>query len=259
MIINLPDSWSTGKRKAASQVEHTSTGKQESKKKQKSQPTQQELHEFNIHDVYNTIKKCIEVESEPQRQDLEIQIDTIMSRLPYRRMMQDLFQNTENSGDKTTSIVPVSKVYEELFLREPTKQYERPCVMGVNCECRYIDPNIPFTAVEFLLPGEDPPEEVQMCVICNRKNVKRLYYDMMFMGKTFRGHIQRYGNIIDEPGEYAKESCLMCPPNGPVFCMPLPVVDHARNRLSVGIVNGVKTIKQHRMSYEHFQGPPSEK
>ena len=39
-------------------------------------------------------------------------------------------------------------------MREPLNSTERLCVMGERCECRYIDKGNPFTAVEFILPGE---------------------------------------------------------------------------------------------------------
>ena len=67
---------------------------------------------------------------------------------------------------------------------------------------------------------------------------------------SFRGVIQRYGNVCEQRGEYAREAMLICPPNGHVHCMPLPIVAHQRNRYSVHAQNGVKFLKQHRVFFE---------
>lgn len=34
-------------------------------------------------------------------------------------------------------------------------------------------------------------------------------------------------------GEYAREVMLICPPNGPVECMPFPSASHQRNKYTV--------------------------
>lgn len=68
-----------------------------------------------------------------------------------------------------------------------------------------------------------------------------------------RGIIQRYGNICNHENEYAREVCLICPPNGPVECMPLPSVSHQRNKYSVVQKNGIKYILQHYMGMQDFR------
>ncbi len=91
-------------------------------------------------------------------------------------------------------------------MREPMWEYERPCVMGSNCECNYIStrPGESFTGVEFILPFEaslDASErQRQMCVLCHRKLVQSLFYDIMYAGAPFSGVIQRYGNICNHAG-----------------------------------------------------------
>ena len=181
-------------------------------------------------------------------------LDTILSRVPYQQMLQDLF-----GGDsRVPPDVPIiTRVYEESFMRECENSRERQCVMGDSCECMFIDPQHPFVCIEFLLPDEDvSPTHRNMCVICYRKVTQQLFHDMLFKGVSFRGTIQRFGNICDQPGEYAREAMLICPPNSSVHNMILPVVAHQRNRYSVTVQHGVRYLRQHRVYYEDFQMPP---
>jgi len=48
---------------------------------------------------------------------------------------------------------------------------------------------------------------------------------------------------------------LICPPAGPLHCMPLPIMSHQRNKYEVRISNGTKQIVQLRVGYEDFQHP----
>ena len=206
----------------------------------------------NSDDVYQMIQNKIVRHKNDKVSRQPLEIETILSRLPYREMMESLF------GGKTeiTDNIPiVTRDYEEYYMREAnTEMQERPCVMGQNCECNFIDPKIPFVGVEFVLPGEEAKEdEVQMCVLCSRKVTKQLFNDLMTSDTEIRGIIQRYGNICNQPGEYAKQAMIFCPPNKAIQCMPLPMVDHQRNRYTVKIHNGQKIIKQSRVSYEEFK------
>ena len=94
-------------------------------------------------------------------------------------------------------------------MRQPMHDYERPCVMGANCECNFIGSD-GFTAVEFLLPAEASALEArqlaaqQMCVLCHRRLVQSLFYDIIYTGSPYRGIIQRYGNICNHENEYAR-------------------------------------------------------
>lgn len=98
-----------------------------------------------------------------------------------------------------------------------------------------------------------------MCVLCHRKLVQSLFYDIIYSGSQCNGVIQRYGNICGQESEYAREVVLVCPPNGPVHCMPLPTVCHQRNRYSYATTgSGVRTIKQNNMGHLDFRKAPSE-
>lgn len=181
----------------------------------------------------------------------ELNLDVILSRVPYREILENLYS-------RDTYAVPpvplVSRVYEESFMREPSRG-ERACASGDMCECNFIDPCVPFTAVEFVVQGEEIPATPQFCVLCSRKVTQKLFYDILFTGKEVQGVIQRYGNICGVPGEYARECMLVCPPHAPLHCMPRPIMSHQRNKYRVRISNGVKCLDQVRVRHEDFATP----
>ena len=67
-----------------------------------------------------------------------------------------------------------------------------------------------------------------------------------------RAVIQAYGNVCNAPGEYARECMLVCPANSFVENMPLPIMSHQRNRYTVHMVAGVKSLRQHGVLFEDF-------
>lgn len=184
----------------------------------------------------------------PQRYDMRLELDTLLSRLPYKRMMQDIMPH--NMESSVPSVPYVSRVYEESFMREPLNAGERQCVMGEECECMFIDRKHQFIGVEFLVPGEEAGETPQMCVLCSRAATQQLFYDIVFDNVSFSGLIQRYGNLHDVPNEYAKDAMLICPPNGPLHCMPAPILSHQRNRYTVSKISGVSYLRQHGVYFQ---------
>lgn len=127
----------------------------------------------------------------------ELDLDVILSRVPYR----DILENLYGRDQRPTSDVPViSRIYEETFMREPVKG-ERACAAGELCECNFIDPCMPFTGVEFVLPGEACGPTPNFCVLCSRKVTQKLFYDILFTGKEAHGVIQRFGNICGVNGQ----------------------------------------------------------
>jgi hypothetical protein len=205
--------------------------------------------------------------------DYDISLDHILSSVSYKDMLHDLFGGFEDNEVqpsecaaplKAPCIPVVTKTYEESFMREPMWEYERQCVMGSNCECNFIGahPGEGFTAVEFTLPSEQYVDSCdrsrQMCVLCHRRLVQSLFYDIIYAGSPYKGVIQRYGNICNHEGEYAREVMLICPPNGPVECMPFPSASHQRNKYAVYSKGGIRYIKQNHMGWQDFcQAPPS--
>ena len=92
-----------------------------------------------------------------------------------------------------------------------------------------------------------------MCLLCLRKSTHVLFYNILKQGHSTQTVIQKYGNICNEPGEYHPSAMLICPPNGPVHSLPMPIVAHQRNRYSVVHHHGIKYMKQHRVYMEDFQ------
>jgi hypothetical protein len=188
-----------------------------------------------------------------------LDIFSLVSRLPYQQMLNQMFTDDASSA----SVVPiVTRAYEESFMREPIYAHERLCVCGENCEFNFIDPCMPFTGVEFILNKDeaaknDHTNPPQMCVLCSRRTTQELFYNMVYNGQRFRGIIQRYGNLCQQQGEYAREAMLICPQNGFMQNMPLPIVAHQRHRYSVYSQNGTRYLRQHKVFYEDFQNPSS--
>jgi hypothetical protein len=182
----------------------------------------------------------------------ELDLDVILSHVQFSDILSNLFQHEKI--DSSTSLPIVTKAYEESFMREPYAD-EKPCVSGSLCECNFIDPKHPFTAVEFIPPGDTVKETAQLCVLCSRKITQKLFYDILFTGKECKSCIQRYGNICNTPGEYARECVLACPTHAPLHCMPFPIMSHQRNKYQVYVSNGIRCIRQLRVSYEDFCSP----
>lgn len=201
----------------------------------------------------------------------ELQLDHVLSSTPYQSMLESLF------GGLTTAALDVplvTKAYEESYMREAGPG-EPSCAMGELCECMFIDKNMPFVGVQFKLPvgsqdttkgseirtddckGIKSPCDVTpgMCVLCCRKTTQRLFYDICYSGNRVQGLIQQYGNLCNQPGEYARCCMLVCPPNSPWQCMPRPIMSHQRNRYRVHVVAGLKHLQQLRVSFEDFVTP----
>jgi hypothetical protein len=184
----------------------------------------------------------------------ELQLDHVLSSVPYRDMLESLFGTV--SGQAPTLPI-ITKAYEESFMREACPG-ERQCAMGIKCECMFIDANAPFIAVEFDLPSDEANQHTpKLCVLCSRKTTQKLFYDACYSGTRIQGLIQRYGNLCNQPGEYARECMLICPPSAQWHCLPIPIMSHQRNRYRVQVVAGIKHLQQLRVSHEDFFVTPS--
>jgi hypothetical protein len=137
-------------------------------------PAQREEAVGFVSDLYNTIRRSLNQDapaSDGAAPDLDM--DHILSRVPYRDMLENLFSDGQPGAAPDLPII--TKVYEESFMRQPAAG-ERPCAMGEQCECRFVDRQAPFTSVDFRLPGD--PESPQMCVLCSRRATQKMFYDM---------------------------------------------------------------------------------
>jgi len=180
--------------------------------------------------------------------------DNLISRLPYKKMLADMFGNNLRGHLNNSNIPYVTRVYEESFMREPMNSGERLCAKGKMCECMFLDKQQPFIGVEFLLPGEQPPRTPNMCVLCYRSTTQQLYYDVIFDKCDFPGCIQKFGNIHSEAGEYSLDAMLIAAPTAPIHIMPLPIVSHQRNRYVIYVASGIKRLKQSKV---YFRNTPS--
>ena len=256
----FPSEWShqtTQKKKRKIQADETASARRSSPEGEEAcaaeEHRQSGIESAPLEDLElpSQILRCVNTAAPSPVTPDELDLDVILSRVPYREILENLYGRDQ----VPTSDVPVvSRVYEESFMREPAKG-ERACAAGELCECNFIDPCAPFTCAEFLLPGEEYPKTAQLCVLCSRKVTQKLFYDILFTGKEAYGVIQRYGNICGVPGEYARECVLVCPPNAPLHCMPLPMMSHQRNKYRVRISNGVKCLDQVRVRHEDFATP----
>ena len=184
----------------------------------------------------------------------ELQLDHVLSGVPYQSMLESLFGGLTQAE---TDVPLVTKAYEESYMREPG-QGEPTCAMGELCECRFIDKNSPFVGVQFQLPSANDASP-KLCVLCYRKTTQRLFYDMCYQGKRVNGVIQHYGNLCNQPGEYARSCMLICPASEgqqQFQAMPRPIMSHQRNRYRVVVVAGMKHLQQLRVAHEDFVTPP---
>lgn len=151
-------------------------------------------------------------------------------------------------------VVEVShRSYEEEFLREP-KQNERPCVKGDNCEGLCISTTDKgFVLREYLLPSQYKkflqtntlPDSPQLCLLCRRAAVTRLYVNYRADGDTFASGtlISDIRNYVAVTGEYCLEQCLL--PTGHQYVgLYDPVVHHVRKHLVAKRISGIRYYKQ---------------
>ena len=146
----------------------------------------------------------------------------------------------------------ITRVYEERFMRESMSSGEKDCLMGEACECMMIDATRPFIATQFVIPNISN-EHQGMCVLCLRKTTQLLYYKTIYNGVNVNTLIQKYGNICNQPGEYHPSVMLICPANGPVHTMPVPIMSHQRNRYTVDVISGVKHLRQVKVGVQDFR------
>jgi hypothetical protein len=141
--------------------------------------------------ILDAIQKCSSsIVGSSVQKDSCINLDHILSKVPYKDMLKDLFGCS--TGMCASLQVPVvTKAYEESFMRQPMFEHERPCVMGADCECNFVSSvaGEGFVAVEFHLPSSSSSQQqqqMQMCVLCHRRMVQKLFYDIIYAGSPYR-------------------------------------------------------------------------
>ena len=201
-----------------------------------------------VHSYMREMNACLQNEEATFDEQKELPTSLISGSTPYLKLLEDL-------EDGSCESVPIiTRQYEEKYMRECTSKTEVPCQMGINCECMFIDENIPFVGVSFPIPNYNTGDFVEnnMCVLCLRKITQLLFYNVVQCGMRINTLIQKYGNICNQAGEYHPSAMLICPPASAAGCMPLPVVAHQRNRYKVERVSGVTYLRQQRVYMEDF-------
>jgi hypothetical protein len=231
--MQVPSTWNSRKR------QRSNRGRGEVSRK-KSRWVQEQSEPTSLEELCSGICQSI-LDSKHQPTDDIVSLDTILTSVPYQKILENLFGGAPTPQ---CNVPVITKAYEESFMRECVYQGERKCVMGNDCECRFIDRENPFTGVELRLPGPLPATP-QMCVLCSRKHTQKMYYDMLYRPPAVHtGVIQRYGVLCSVQNEYSPDYALMMPPHGPVHCMPFPSPVHGRNNYTVQVRSAVRYVVQ---------------
>lgn len=205
----------------------------------------------NIAAVQSEIDSFVAAAPETLEVRLDVQLRDIVSKQSFQQMLEVM----DVKNHHKPSIPEVSRAYEEEYMRS-CKRSEYPCVMGSKCECMFIDTEQAFVGTQFVYPTLHT--ENNMCILCLRKITQLLFYKIIQKGIPSTIPIQKHGNICNKAGEYHPQAMLICPPSGPLHCLPLPIVAHQRNRYTVHDVHGMKYIKQHGVGMEDFHMPLSQ-
>ncbi len=163
-----------------------------------------------------------------------------------------LFVGRTANDVKKRPVVEVShRTYESEFLREP-KRNERPCARGKQCEGLNISTTDEgFILREYLLPSqykrflEDKqlPKMNQLCLMCRRAEVAKLYVCLRCDGDTSGSLISDMRNFGSVAGEYALEQMLLPSTQSHVGLFD-PVVLHVRKNYTLVRIQGIKYYSQ---------------
>lgn len=156
---------------------------------------------------------------------------------------------------KTENARPVVEVshrdYENEFLREP-KRNERPCCKGEACEgLRISTTDEGFVLREYLLPSQykrfletkELPKMPQLCLMCRRSEVARLYVSMRADKSTSCALISDLRNFASVSGEYDISQCLLPSTNNNIGLFD-PVVHHVRKHYTLTRIGGIRYYNQ---------------
>ncbi len=147
------------------------------------------------------------------------------------------------SSSGTEDIVCCPRAYEESFLREAINS-ERQCVNGDRCEGMRIPCASPFILREFHYPGQAPPEQRSMCLMCRRMEVSRLFFAFESGTRNICPgvRVSSHYNIVGVPGEYCLRDVIVSSGKYTGLCMP--VVLHMRSAYEQEVVDGVRWYRQ---------------
>ena len=116
-------------------------------------------------------------------------------------VMEKLFSHAE-----VTETPVVSRAEEEAYMVR-AKSVEDGCVHAHNCECmRMFSGEERFVMKRLVVAGE----RSDLCVLCTRMEVLRLYLDARANGIIPKRPLQPYRNIVGVVGEYDPKDCIDC-------------------------------------------------
>jgi hypothetical protein len=128
---------------------------------------------------------------------------------------------------------------DDADLREPEND-ERPCVNDNKCQGRFIPGAIPVTLKEVCSRKELEtykatgkwPEIRRTCVMCERYNVEKVYWNVRGSGEAISSNgihtIQRWSNLVDIKDEYSAADMIMSLPYAHMGIFA-PSICHKRN------------------------------
>ena len=242
----FPSTWNSSKRKVSAEYPKKDTVERKKRYKRTIVPESSEQVQHLMQSLIDDKSKDEghDCQSTPESDVIHDSV-SMMSFLPISEEVQSF------TSDKGQCIPIVTRVYEERYMRECKSSSEKKCIMGTHCECMFLDSKNQFVGVKFEIPDVMNASE-GMCVMCLRKTTSILFYKTICEGLNPRKVIQKYGNICNTENEYHPSVMLRCPVNGPLSCMPIPIVAHQRNRYSVVVQGGLKFIKQSGVYMEDF-------
>ena len=182
-----------------------------------------------------------------------------LRKLLQKAPMDSLYLNRKSTDVKFRRVVEaVNREYEAEFLREP-KTKERACAQGASCEGNFIttvEPGKGFTLREFLLPSQykkfleqnELPKDKQLCLMCRRAAVAKMYISFRSDGVHTDSLISDYRNYAGVVGEYDINQCLLPCTTSSVGLMD-PVAVHVRKWYDLKRVGGIRYYKQ--VGYRH--------
>ena len=163
-----------------------------------------------------------------------------------------LYMERNASKTKERPRVEVShRSYENEFLREP-KRNERACCKGNDCEgLKITTTDEGFILREFLLPSQYKtfletkklPKFPQLCLMCRRAEVARLYVSMRSDNDTSAGLISDMRNFGSVAGEYELDQMLLPSTTNSVGLFD-PVVLHVRKHYTLTRIGGIRYYNQ---------------
>lgn len=152
-------------------------------------------------------------------------------------------------GNIQNELECVPRAYEESYLREPVGS-ERNCINDDQCQGLKISNCTGFVLREFKLPSKEDEcndGHRQMCIMCRRYEIARIFYRYQALGKPSSGQttIASYYNLVGVDGEYDIRDCIVSQ-NG-FSGLTMPVVLHTKSAYTQHSEGGVRVFRQTKL------------